>query len=208
MQTTTNFGLRILEGSDSFRYADLQFNFDKWNDILRAMYPVGYVYESTSETNPLADIPNTTWRKIEGVFLFACDQDHPAGTTGGEETHTLTLNEMPSHTHAISDHTHSFTIEGQTTGEFTFTHDHSVDFLKGYPVSITSVSSLSAKYVSHALYRSDSTSSSSGDHTHDVTFPSVTTTDCSVSASGTTGGETSHNNMPPYKVVNIWERIS
>ena len=208
MQTTTNFGLRILEGSDSFRYADLQFNFDKWNDILRAMYPVGYVYESTSETNPLADIPNTTWRKIEGVFLFACDQDHPAGTTGGEETHTLTLNEMPSHTHAINDHTHSFTIESQTTGEFTFTHDHSYRG-SGYKGQTLRDDKVGATNTKTAIDMSQSyRSASSGIHTHDVTFPSVTTTNCSVSASGTTGGETSHNNMPPYKVVNIWERIS
>ena len=207
MQTTTNFGLRILEGSDSFRYADLQFNFDKWNDILRAMYPVGYVYESTSETNPLADIPNTTWRKIEGVFLFACDQDHPAGTTGGEETHTLTLNEMPNHTHAINDHTHSFTIESQTTGEFTFTHDHN-NTESAYKLASGNITRCKkipgyVGYFAHYI-----TSTSAGGHTHVVTFHATTTTNCSIATSGLNGNTASHNNMPPYKVVNIWERIS
>ena len=42
-----------------------------------------------------------TWQKIEGVFLFASDSNHQVGASGGEENHTLSVNEMPSHNHRI-----------------------------------------------------------------------------------------------------------
>lgn len=44
---------------------------------------------------------------LTGKFLFGEDFSRPIGTTGGEETHTLTELEMPSHTHEDIPHTHS-----------------------------------------------------------------------------------------------------
>ena len=36
---------------------------------------------------------------INGRFLFASDFSHDVGDTGGEERHTLTISEIPSHSH-------------------------------------------------------------------------------------------------------------
>lgn len=36
-----------------------------------------------------------------GRFLLGCNSTYAAGTTGGEASHTLTVNEIPSHQHAI-----------------------------------------------------------------------------------------------------------
>lgn len=48
--------------------------------------------------------PNTifnfgTWEQIEDRFLLAAGSSYTSGSTGGEATHKLTVNEMPSHTH-------------------------------------------------------------------------------------------------------------
>jgi hypothetical protein len=66
--------------------------------ILDFIYPVGSVYISYSHNSP-ADMFGGTWVRIENAFLWGCDKDGGIGTTGGEKTHTLTVNELPSHTH-------------------------------------------------------------------------------------------------------------
>lgn len=42
----------------------------------------------------------TTWTKIEGRFLLGASSSYPVNATGGEATHTLTINEMPTHNHS------------------------------------------------------------------------------------------------------------
>lgn len=63
-----------------------------------AAYPVGSIYMSVNATNP-GTLFGGTWERIQGRFLLAADADHVAGSTGGEETHALTVDEMPAHTH-------------------------------------------------------------------------------------------------------------
>ena len=43
-----------------------------------------------------------TWIQIKDRFLLACGDTYTNGATGGEATHKLTVNEMPSHSHAIN----------------------------------------------------------------------------------------------------------
>lgn len=69
-------------------------------EIMLALYPVGAVYISVNSTSP-ASLFGGTWESIGGRFLLGADSTYTAGSTGGEATHTLTVNEMPSHTHAI-----------------------------------------------------------------------------------------------------------
>lgn len=62
------------------------------------LYPVGAIYMSVNNVNP-EFLFGGKWEQIQGRFLFACNDVHPAGVTGGEEAHTLTIPEMPSHNH-------------------------------------------------------------------------------------------------------------
>lgn len=69
--------------------------------LINSMYPVGSIYMSVNAANP-STLFGGTWQRIQGRFLFAADSAHAAGTTGGEETHKLTVKEMPKHSHAIN----------------------------------------------------------------------------------------------------------
>lgn len=65
------------------------------------LYPVGSIYMSVNSTNP-SNYFGGTWERIKGKFLLAADDNiYKLGDTGGEATHTLTINEMPSHNHSI-----------------------------------------------------------------------------------------------------------
>lgn len=74
--------------------------FDAWlEDLFDAMYPVGSIYLTMSSDNP-STLFGGTWERIESRFLYGSINGRGVGTTGGEETHTLTVNEMPSHNHS------------------------------------------------------------------------------------------------------------
>lgn len=71
-------------------------------DVL-GFFPVGTIYESTRSTDPSTFRPGTWTQMQDGRVLIAASTAHPAGSTGGEETHLLTVAEMPSHTHPESE---------------------------------------------------------------------------------------------------------
>ena len=69
-------------------------------NILQSVYPVGSIYMSTASTSP-AELFGGTWERIKDRFLLAVGDTYTAGSTGGEAQHTLTVNEIPSHSHTI-----------------------------------------------------------------------------------------------------------
>lgn len=74
-------------------------NISKAN-ILQSAYPVGSIYMSTTSTSP-AELFAGTWERIKDRFLLAVGDTYTAGSTGGEAQHTLTVNEIPSHSHPV-----------------------------------------------------------------------------------------------------------
>ena len=72
-------------------------------NIFDTIYPTGSIYMSTASANPSTLFPNTTWAVFgEGKVLVGYDEDDSdfsAGATGGSKTHTLTVDEMPEHSH-------------------------------------------------------------------------------------------------------------
>ena len=73
--------------------------------IIDIFYPVGCLFYTTDNNfDPNSVFENTTWEKIEGRFIVGTDtsdSDFTSMRTGGEKTHTLTINEMPVHNHGI-----------------------------------------------------------------------------------------------------------
>lgn len=70
--------------------------------FLESIYPVGSIYMSVNSTSPAAFLGGT-WERIQDTFLLAAGTTYTAGATGGEATHTLTINEMPAHSHYMAD---------------------------------------------------------------------------------------------------------
>jgi hypothetical protein len=68
--------------------------------ILARTYPIGSVYLSVNGTDPGA-LFGGTWERLKDRFLLAAGDTYAAGATGGEAAHTLTVEEMPSHSHEI-----------------------------------------------------------------------------------------------------------
>ena len=65
------------------------------------LYPVGSIYMSVNSTNP-SNYFGGTWEKIDDAFLWGTSDSAQLNMRGGESTHTLTVNEMPSHGHTFS----------------------------------------------------------------------------------------------------------
>lgn len=68
----------------------------------KTIYPVGSIYISTSATFN----PNTVWggkweQTASGRCLIGANDTYPLGSIGGESTHTLTIEELPQHSHGI-----------------------------------------------------------------------------------------------------------
>lgn len=68
--------------------------------ILNLIYPVGSIYMSVNNVSPATFIGGT-WEALKDRFLIGAGNSYSGGATGGEATHKLTINEMPSHTHQI-----------------------------------------------------------------------------------------------------------
>lgn len=71
-----------------------------WQNIFNLIYPVGSIYLSTNNANP-GTLFGGSWEQIQDRFLLACGDKYTNGATGGEATHTLTIDEMPSHSHSL-----------------------------------------------------------------------------------------------------------
>lgn len=71
--------------------------------ILEAMMPVGFVLTLGVSTNPATLYGFGTWSAIAGRVIVGLDgtqtEFNTLNKTGGAKTHTLTVNEMPEHSH-------------------------------------------------------------------------------------------------------------
>lgn len=169
------------------------------------IYPVGSIYMSVNNVNP-ATLFGGTWEKIAGGrCLIGADSSYTLGTTGGEEAHLLSVEEVPAHGHSVSiaksgEHKHNrgtMEITGNITsiagrqelvdGAFALDYQYeNIDYDWGANM---------AHYSFKASRSWTGETSAAGGHGHS----------CSI---GNTGGDKPHNNMQPYLVVNIWKRTA
>ena len=70
--------------------------------------PIGSIYLTVSNDNPSKWFGGT-WEKMPGGYLYACVNSigNSSYTGIGTRPHTLTISEMPSHTHIQNSHKHN-----------------------------------------------------------------------------------------------------
>lgn len=146
--------------------------------LVDIFHPVGAYYSSSDPTSP-EELFGGTWEEIHGRFLFAEDDAHPAGSTGGEEKHTFTVDEMPSHGNHL--------MQGRMYEE------------------LAENASNDSSYRSNTLYLPKTAFASTGnfnrgwkDWNGGEMYPAGTLK----------GGGNPHNNMPPYLATYTWHRIA
>lgn len=66
--------------------------------LLDYIYPIGSIYMSVNNVSP-SDIFGGVWEQIQDRFLLASGNSYILGNQGGEATHILSINELPSHEH-------------------------------------------------------------------------------------------------------------
>lgn len=114
--TVTADGMTVYIGDEAEASNKVAF-FGK-NGILDMIYPVGSIYMSVNSISP-ETLFGGTWERIQGRFLLAADDGHAAGSTGGEEKHQLTIDELPGHTHGSKELKGSFRIRQWYSGKST-----------------------------------------------------------------------------------------
>lgn len=71
------------------------------------LHPIGSYFISDKEDNP-GSLFGGTWESVRDVMLIGAGNKYVAGSTGGNDTHTLSKDEMPSHNHGEAGaHAHS-----------------------------------------------------------------------------------------------------
>ena len=99
-------------------------------NFLNLVYPVGSIYWSSNNTNP-GTLFGGTWTQIKDKFILAAGDSYTNGATGGAATVTLTVSNMPSHSHTIGGSTGNtqptFTGTAVTSGANNIGHTHNFE---------------------------------------------------------------------------------
>lgn len=87
-------------------------------EAVLAAHPVGSLYWTSKNENPAVTFGGGTWKQITDKFVLAAGSTYKAEATGGAPTVTLTVANLPSHSHTF---TPSGTVKSTFTGA---SHSH------------------------------------------------------------------------------------
>lgn len=104
------------------------------NFVLDNVYPVGSIYMNVNSTNP-GTLFGGIWEQIQGKFLLGMSSSYPAGSQGGEASHTLTMSELPKHTHSIIGYSPSGNDYSGSDADLSFTYNNTMTGWSGRTAS-------------------------------------------------------------------------
>lgn len=202
-------------------------------DVDNAKVPIGGIIHWWGDPQ---DLP-ITWAICDGTngtpnlvgrFIVGAGGSYSLGDTGGANAVTLTVTQIPGHTHSGPAHSHT---SGSLTADSAGSHAHSSGSLStgangshshnnitrrgnptsshGHPLAQTGIASPPSGSTGTDTFNVGNDGShshsvsgnvaSNGSHTHNV---SGTTASSGTGNTGSTGGGNSHENRPPY--IALW----
>ena len=177
--------------------------------------PVGWIEYNETGVNPSERYPGTTWELVgKGAVDMCVDPDNDslknAGSIVGSNTATLSVGNLPKHTHGIGKHTHETIPSGEFSSGFAGGHNHGAHYKKsgasGSALNIFGYGSSSG-----AMY-SDKFTDAVFDHKHTITVPALmtgnpkeATAKTDVNADGTAAP---FSIIPKSYLIYRWKRVS
>ena len=185
--------------------------------LLNMVYPIGSIYMSINSTDP-GSLFGGTWEQLQNRFLIGAGT-HAAASTGGAETHSIGVGNLPSHTHevgahshtmahthtgpshshTVNSHTHSIPAASGTTGAGG-SHGHRAAFYPkktGYDAADFGYSNAGPGSISNGTYIQSSGIEPAGNHTHSFSVAASTSggsaPGTSAAGTGNTGGSSAAN---------------
>ena len=205
----------VLSSNNYIIYAD-------GKNLTDTIYPVGSLYWSSKSTNP-ASLFGGTWVQIKDRFVLACGDTYTSvGATGGASDVTLSVSNMPSHSH-------SFTPSGDISKNGGHRHGPGDKLYNVYQPSGGSNNKNEPSYLSYFntskhwydwSFKSNDDKIRSENSSSTITTSSVDPTFTGYAGyhkhtfsgyAGTTspeGSGTSFSILPPYVVKYCWERTA
>ena len=160
--------------------------------VISDVHPIGEVWETTTDDDPNKLWPGTTWVKMDPGRVLVSSGDYTEngtkysytlGATGGEAKHTITVNEMASHGHAVS----TASVNGSATSIFA-QNGHSTNGT--FSASGEGLAGLDG---GSQWDKKSFTLSINASHSHIIT---------------NTGSGSAHENRQPFEVVHRWKRTA
>jgi microcystin-dependent protein len=161
------------------------------------------------------------------VALSAADAEFNAlGETGGTKTETLTVNQMPSHTHVQDSHNHTQNSHNHIQDAHNHTQNPHTHTQEAHTHTLSPLTETSSGFTNGATnIRPFGSGSNSSDQATSIPSSSATptinnatatnnsttgtnqaetaTNNATTAVNQTTGGGASHNNLPPYMAMNF-----
>ena len=152
-------------------------------------FPIGY--GGFFQTDPNTIYSGTKWEQKKDVFILAAGDTYPAGSTGGEAQHTLTVEEMPNHDHV-------------EMANNSYSDPHGLSWLVD-----TSESGNDAGFI-FDLNKFNPWKNAVSSKTGVTSTAGVADWTEKGKAIGTaiSGGSQPHNNLPPYFAMPFWVRTA
>lgn len=160
---------------------------EKWDfrvrgkKIIDYIYPIGSIYLSVNSTNPTT-LFGGTWVQLKDRFLLGAGNTYGNGATGGEASHKLSVNEMPSHAHDTP-FFNNMSNNGEMVSDF--------EGVFGKGMTASAAKSLTGKTVIEMWWKEQTNNAEGNEYSY---------------LTASKGGSVAHNNMPPYLAVYMWKR--
>lgn len=158
-------------------------------------YPIGAIYMSTVATSP-AELFGGTWEALdEGRVLLGAGSSYAAGTTGGSSSRNISVNNLPRHSHTVTQTDDGLHYHGINTYKTVKAgQDHEIAIFDASPADDFRENLGWERYTTVPV-NSTATTAQRGGHTHTL-------------RAGNTGDGTAFNVMQPYLSVYMWKRTA